>query len=366
MAGLPWFEHDVDLSDDPKVAALATRLREPLAEAYVTRLYAYCYKHVEDRFDADVAVEIIEKTAAKWRGRRNGLFDALFRCGFLEREAGKVVVHGVKARLGPHIAKRTADRERQRCRRDKAERSIGQPSDVAATSPLQPSDVRYDKDRDIDKDKEEKKPAPGRPAPRQKLLTDMLVAVFREKVGKRYAWQGAKDGRAAVRLYSAAGGDLAEIERRWRLALSDKFKGAHSVAGFASLWNNYAVKADPYDEQLRKLQEEAHRECEPTDSRNGTTAQAGTEESLGSRGGDGTPGPGAGAAPPRDAEARAPLPASLESLLDPRGQTRRLQDGDSGELATQLGDLRPAVLDGLTGHAAPTGGPHGAGAIQRP
>lgn len=113
-----WFEHDVDLHDDPKVKALANRLREPLAEAYVTRVYGYCYKHVIDRFDAEIAREIIED-AARWRGRRGVLFDALFACGFLERDCQKIIVHGVGARLAPHIARQAASKERQRKHREK-------------------------------------------------------------------------------------------------------------------------------------------------------------------------------------------------------------------------------------------------------
>ena len=129
MAGLPWFELSVDFHDDPKVLALASRLREPLADSYISRVYAYCYKHAQDRFDASVASDTIEK-AASWRGRRGVLFDALFAAEVLERDGAAVVVHGVKARLEPHLAKRVVDKQRQAEWRAKAAQKIGRPGNV--------------------------------------------------------------------------------------------------------------------------------------------------------------------------------------------------------------------------------------------
>lgn len=148
MPGLPWFELDTDFSESPKVRALAARLREPLADAYVARLYAYCYRHARDRFDAEVAAELIEE-ACRWRGRRGTLVDALHAVDVLEREAGKVVVHGVKDRLGPHLSKRLGDAERQKRRRDKvaesALRHAGVTRDITRES-------QGNKDRDKDRE----------------------------------------------------------------------------------------------------------------------------------------------------------------------------------------------------------------------
>jgi len=161
MAGLPWFELDVDFHESPKVRALASRLREPLADAYVARVYAYCYRHARDRFDPEVACETLEE-AARWRGRRGTLFDALFAIGVLEREAGRVVVHGVADRLAPHIAQRTAAAKRQRKRRENAALSIDRHAPVTRDVPRDvPRDVerdvtresRRDTDTDTDKDK---------------------------------------------------------------------------------------------------------------------------------------------------------------------------------------------------------------------
>lgn len=152
MAGLPWFEMDVGFHDSPKVKALSARLREPLADAYVARIYAYCYRHAKERFDPHDAAVTLED-AAVWRGRRGALVDTLFAVGILERDGAKVVVHGVADRLGPHIAKRLADAKRQRDRRTKVATSIGRhadrPRDVARDD-LRESRGDKDKDRDLE------------------------------------------------------------------------------------------------------------------------------------------------------------------------------------------------------------------------
>lgn len=154
MAGLPWFELDTDFHDDPKIRGLATRLREPLADSYVSRLYAYCYKHAVDRFDPEIAAETIEEVC-RWRGRRVVLFDALFQAEILERDAGKVVVHGVRARLAPHLAKRQSDAERQQRRRDKVAKSFGRTPDVTRDVTQDVTrESRRDKNKDRDKDRE--------------------------------------------------------------------------------------------------------------------------------------------------------------------------------------------------------------------
>lgn len=152
MAGLPWFELDVDFADNPKVRELASRLREPLADAYVARLYAYCYRHAVDRFDPCHAATTIEE-ACRWKRRRGGLYDALFSTRFLERDAGKIVVHGVAERLGPHIAKRHSDAARQRKRRAKATDDIGRPPGVTRDVHRDdPRDDRRESRRDSDRD----------------------------------------------------------------------------------------------------------------------------------------------------------------------------------------------------------------------
>jgi hypothetical protein len=153
MAGLPWFELDTDFADGPKIAALCSRLREPLADAYVARIYAYCYRHARDRFDVGVASDTIEG-AARWRGRRGVLFDALMAVGILERDNSKTIVHGVEERLGPHLSKRISDAIRQREHRDKVAKSVGRNGSVTRDVTCDVTrESRGNTDKDKDKDK---------------------------------------------------------------------------------------------------------------------------------------------------------------------------------------------------------------------
>lgn len=142
MSGLPWFELDTNMPDDPKCLALAARLGEPLAEAYVVRLYAYCYRHATSRLRSANVVE----TSCGWRGDVRVLFDALLAEGFLDATPeGDFEVHGVMARLGPHLAKRERDRVRMAKRRLKATKGI-----TGKESRERRPNVAGDKDKDKD------------------------------------------------------------------------------------------------------------------------------------------------------------------------------------------------------------------------
>lgn len=155
MAGLPWFELDTDFSESPKVRALCARLREPLADAYVSRIYAYCYRHARDRFEVATAEEVIEE-AARWKGKRGALLAALESVHVVDRDGSEVVVHGVADRLAPHLAKRTRDAERMAERRNLVARTSPLRSrDVAEKSRERRNDVAGDKDKDKDIDSSE-------------------------------------------------------------------------------------------------------------------------------------------------------------------------------------------------------------------
>lgn len=117
MAGLPWFELDVDFHEHPKTMALQVLLKNPCAEAYVSRVWAYCYRQAVDRFSGPAAVVMVEH-AARWKGRAGLLVEAMVETGFLDRDGDVLVAHGVRERLGPHLEHREKSAERQRRRRD--------------------------------------------------------------------------------------------------------------------------------------------------------------------------------------------------------------------------------------------------------
>lgn len=70
---------------------------------------------------------------------------------------------------------------------------------------------------------------------------DMLVAVYEQVRGTKYGFEGAKDARAVGRLLELSGGDVAEVERRWRQALGIQagYLRANGIAHFTSNWNAY-------------------------------------------------------------------------------------------------------------------------------
>ncbi len=159
MAGLTWFELDVDFSEHPKTVALAVALKNPLAEAYVSRIWAYCYKNARDRFSGPAATATIEQ-AARWTGKPGHLVAALLQVGYLERthDNSVTIAHGVGERLGPHLAARAAAAERQRRRREKAardlERHAGVTRDDPVTSPVSHTPTRQRPDRDLTREAE--------------------------------------------------------------------------------------------------------------------------------------------------------------------------------------------------------------------
>jgi len=158
MAGLPWFELDVDFSEHPKVLALCATLREPLADAYVARLWAYCYRQATDRLPGAAGPGMVE-LAARWRGRPGVLVAAMLEAGVLDRDGQDLVAHGVAERLEPHLAKRAHDAVRQQRRRHKAAAGLRRPLDVTRDEPRDvPPDVTRESlgDKDKDKDNEAK------------------------------------------------------------------------------------------------------------------------------------------------------------------------------------------------------------------
>lgn len=140
MAGLSWFELEIDFPDHPKSARLGVLLKNPVAYGWVVRLWAYCYKHATDRFVAPGAEEQVEQ-AAGWRGKAGALVAALLEVGYLDRDGDDLLAHGVGERLAPHLAKKKGDRERAQNRRDVAAKSLQSRANVSKTSSRRSADV---------------------------------------------------------------------------------------------------------------------------------------------------------------------------------------------------------------------------------
>lgn len=97
---------------------------------------------------------------------------------------------------------------------------------------------------------------PATPPERKRVDTDDLCDDFAEITGKRYRWQGAKDGVAYAELRKLATHD--EIRKRWRLGL--KLTGYEHVATVAQLlakWNDIGAHSPVKNRDWRSLQETA-------------------------------------------------------------------------------------------------------------
>ena len=125
MAGLPWIELDVDMPLHPKCVRLGRRLKNPLAWAHVVQLWTHCAKfNVKGVFEGPDAEHDLA-SAAGWDKEPPVFVKALVDCRFLDSISGGYVVHDWEERAAPHLAKRLKDAERQRERRAKATKGIG-------------------------------------------------------------------------------------------------------------------------------------------------------------------------------------------------------------------------------------------------
>ena len=84
----------------------------------------------------------------------------------------------------------------------------------------------------------------GEPDPRHRLLQGQLEAIFRDVRGSAYGFQ-PRDGKAIADLLRLSGGDVPEVERRWRVALTENgFRRCDSIHELAAVkWNAYAPAA---------------------------------------------------------------------------------------------------------------------------
>lgn len=139
MACLPWFKVFVGVPDHKKVTRLMALLNNPLADAYVVRLWNHCAAHQpEGVFPADSAAFEVER-AVRWDGARGELFAAFVTTGLLDVCGDTVEVHDWKTEQGAHVAKAVKDAEKPDGRKGpKPRRSKTippQPIDTSSTSP---------------------------------------------------------------------------------------------------------------------------------------------------------------------------------------------------------------------------------------
>lgn len=133
-----WFAVDNSVVDHPKVMRLAACLNEPLALAYVIRLWAWAQKYAPmGLIDADIAPEL--ERAIGWKGEPGALIDAAAKVGLLDRMAAGFLVHDWEEHQGALVqkSKRDAELKRKRRRSNGAKTARAGRKNGAQTAPAQ-------------------------------------------------------------------------------------------------------------------------------------------------------------------------------------------------------------------------------------
>jgi hypothetical protein len=116
MAGLPWIPLATDFPDSRKALALGVALSDPLAWAYVVRLWTWCAKNAADgRIEGPDSVAVLEH-AACWKGSPGAFAEAasLPHVRLLDITERGFAIHDWHEHCGAHVEKREKDRERMK------------------------------------------------------------------------------------------------------------------------------------------------------------------------------------------------------------------------------------------------------------
>lgn len=89
-----WCRYESEVTHHPKTWKLRTLLNEPLADAYLARIWAWtaacCPTGILPADQASLTLE----SAAMWSGRAGRLFEALVTAGFVDLVQGLAMIHG--------------------------------------------------------------------------------------------------------------------------------------------------------------------------------------------------------------------------------------------------------------------------------
>jgi hypothetical protein len=142
--GYSWFRVDSAFVRHPKTLALKAELNNPIADAYITRLWAWTQVYAPS---GRIPAALIAGLEAEllWTGSAGSLAAALEKTGWLDRVGSDFEVHDWADLQGFHVkkAKKDADKKRKRRARASARTDSGQNGDGAALSPrtAPPTDV---------------------------------------------------------------------------------------------------------------------------------------------------------------------------------------------------------------------------------
>lgn len=145
--GLSWYRTDSAYHRHPKMLALKTELKEPLADAYVSRLWSWTQVYAPSgRFSSAVVAGL--ESELLWTGIAGVLAAALEKTGWLDRSGDDFEVHDWPDYQNYYVkkSKKDADKKRKRRSRLSARTESGRRADGAAPSgrTAPPTDGRTD------------------------------------------------------------------------------------------------------------------------------------------------------------------------------------------------------------------------------
>ena len=196
MAGLPWVKLDVNLPDDPRVAALALHLRveRPTALGLVTALFTWTARFYPSGTlpGGDDKVGSIED-GCRWTGDRGAFIAALRATGFLSRDRGRLVVAKWRDEQAAHAEKLEHDRERMRLKRANAAKAKEDARATRRATVARPSRVE---ERRVEERREEETRPDSPPTPHDSSRDpDPRLAGFRKKLANQLGMERIDLGR---------------------------------------------------------------------------------------------------------------------------------------------------------------------------
>lgn len=247
-----WFRVEASLVDHPKAMRLAAKLEEPLALAYVLKLWSWVHRYAPTgEFSAELTPQV--EAYLGWRGVPGRLLSVATEVGLLDLSVATKTdksgqnpvvistfcVHDWQEFQGSLVERSNKDKELKRKRRAargaRTARAENAPRAETARA-LQDITLQDTTPHDTTKD--------IAPASRAQALTDTLARIFLELRLSKYAHSGPKDGSALKRLLAVANDE--EIITRWRHGLQQTgFHQVSSIAQLAQKWNDLTTTGPP-------------------------------------------------------------------------------------------------------------------------
>lgn len=222
-----WYRTDSAYHRHPKMLALKAELKEPMADAYVSRLWSWTQVYAPSGTFSAALIDGLESELG-WTGSRGSLAAALEKTGWLDREGSDVFVHDWPDLQGFHVkkARKDADKKRKRRHRASARTERGQnalsATVVVRTAP--PTDGR-DGRNETDATNETNGTLPGVPLASADELEQQVFEHWRTVMGKTAAALFTKERRAKVRARLAEGRSVADL----KLAIDGCSKTPHNI-----------------------------------------------------------------------------------------------------------------------------------------